>query len=82
MINGGKRERAGNKEGSVRPKMTDFWSQEDIQNYFSYLKENYKKSDVLTKFVGEHLMGKPVQPIGNDGDKPFLIAGVEISLRK
>lgn len=30
----------------------------------------------------DRLYGKPVQPIGNDGDQPFKITGVEISIRK
>jgi hypothetical protein len=81
-MKGGKRQGAGNKVGSVRPRLTDKWSQEDIDDYFVWLKENYKKDMTLAKFVGEHIMGKAVQPIGNDDDKPFLIQGVEILLRK
>jgi hypothetical protein len=74
MAKGGKREGAGNKAGSIRPKITDYWSQDDIQEYFDHLKENYKKSDRLAVFVGEHLMGKAVQPIGNDNGQPLLIS--------
>lgn len=65
-MKGGKRKGAGNKLGSVRPKITDFWTQEDIAEYFGWVKENYKKSDRLATWVGDHLLGKPVQPIGND----------------
>lgn len=82
MINGGKRQGAGNKQGNIRPKLTDYWTNEDIQDYFSWLKEEYKKQPILAKFVGEHLMGKPVQPIANDGDEPFRISGVEIYVNK
>lgn len=82
MKRGGKRVNSGNKLGSVRPKITDYWSQDDIQDYFSWLKKEYKKEPSLARFVGEQLMGKPVQPIGNDGDEPFKIAGVEITVRK
>ena len=70
---GGKREGAGSIKGSIRPKLTDYWTTEDISDYFSYLKKNYKKSDTLARFVGEHLMGKAVQPIANDGDKPLIV---------
>lgn len=73
MKNGGKREGAGVKEGSVRPKITSYWNEDDISDYFDYLKKNYKKSDTLTKFVGEQLMGKAIQPLGNDDDKPFIV---------
>lgn len=82
MKNGGKRKGAGNKLGSIRPKLTDYWSQNDIADYFAFLKENYKKDMGLAKFVGEHIMGKAVQPIGNDGDEPFKITGVDIVIRK
>ena len=81
MAHGGKREGAGNKEGTIRPKLTNYWSNTDVEDYFNWLKENYKSNPALAKFVGEHLMGKPVQPIGNDGDEPFKIAGVNINVR-
>lgn len=74
MKNGGKRKGAGVKEGSVRPKITDYWTQEDIAEYFEDLKERAKTSDTLAKFVGEQLMGKAVQPIGNDGDRPLMVS--------
>lgn len=82
MKNGGKRKNAGNKAGLVRPKITTYWSQKDIEDYFDFLKKEYKKSPALAKFVGEQLMGKAVQPIGNDGDQPFRITGVEINVRE
>ena len=66
MARGGKREGAGAKLGSVRPKITDYWTQDDIADYFTHLKKNYKKSDRLAVFVGEHIMGKAIQPLGND----------------
>lgn len=66
----------------MRPKLTHYWTQDDISDYFTWLKGAYKENPVLAKMVGEQLMGKAVQPIGNDEDKPFLIQGVEISVRK
>lgn len=81
-MKGGKRPNAGNKQGSIRPKITDYWSQDDILEYFTWLKMEYKSQPVLAKFVGEQLMGKAVQPIGNDGDEPFKVQGVEISIRQ
>lgn len=82
MARGGKRQNAGNKEGSIRPKLTHYWTQDDIADYFAWLKGAYKEDATLAKFVGEQLMGKAVQPIGNDGDEPFKISGVEITIRK
>lgn len=82
MALGGKRPGAGVKKDSVRPKITSYWSQDDIDDYFAWLKTAYKSEPSLAKFVGEQLMGKAVQPIGNDEDKPFMISGVEITIRK
>lgn len=81
-MKGGSRPNAGNKQGSVRPKITDYWTSDDISDYFSWLKEEYKNQPVLAKFVGEQIMGKAVQPIGNDGDEPFKVQGVEINIRQ
>lgn len=72
----------GNKAGSIRPSFNQYWSQDDIADYMNWLKANYKEKPELAKFVGDHLFGKAVQPIGNDGDEPFKIAGVEIKIRK
>lgn len=74
MAHGGKRANSGNKLGSVRPKITDYWSQKDIDNYFDYLKNNYKKSDRLAVFVGEHIMGKAVQPLSDADGQTLAIA--------
>ena len=82
MAKGGKREGAGNKLGSVRPKMTDYWSQEDIEDYFTWLKGSYKTDATLAKFVGEHLMGKAVQPLGNDDGQPLVIQLSEVIAKK
>ena len=73
MARGGKRPGAGGKEGTVRPKFTEYWTQEEIAEYFQWVKENYKKSPRLATWVGDHLMGKPVQPLGNDDDKPLIV---------
>lgn len=81
---GGARPNTGPKEGSVRPKFTHYWSTDDIQAYFDWLKENYKLSPQLAKFVGEQIVGKAVQPIAGEDGKPIQIqvTGVEIKLRK
>lgn len=71
--NGGKRQGAGNKQGSVRPKITDYWTQDDISDYFVWLKKEYKKQPTLAKFVGEQLMGKAVQPLSSDDNNPMKL---------
>lgn len=76
MAHGGKRPGAGGKEGSIRPKLTHYWSQEDIQDYFNWLRDNYKNDASLVKFVGEQLMGKATQAIVTEDEagnrKPIL----------
>lgn len=73
MAHGGKRKGAGNKEGSSRPHISAYWSQEDITEYFMWLKTAYKEKPELAKWVGDQISGKAVQPIANDGDKAFRI---------
>ncbi len=82
MAKGGRRKNAGSKEGSIRPSINDYWSQEDIKDYFTHLKTRYKESDILTKFIGEQLMGKAVQPIANPEGETFKISGLELRIRK
>lgn len=82
MTHGGKRDGAGVKEGSIRPKFSMYWSQEEIAEYMTWLKANYKERPELAKWVGDQLFGKAPQPISNDGDTPFLVAGVDITVRK
>jgi hypothetical protein len=86
MARGGKRQGAGRRLGSKnadRPKIRDFIKPEEITD----LVETCKKQALdgrpeLMKFLLEQIFGKAVQPIGNDEDKPFQIAGVEITIRK
>ena len=81
MARAGTLHKGGQKEGTVRPKFTDYWKQKDIVDYFDWVRKNYKKNPRLATWVGDHLVGKAVQPIGNDGDKPFMVSGVEIKVR-
>lgn len=73
MAHGGKRIGAGEKKDSIRPKLTHYWSQEDIKEYFEYLKHAYKTEPVLAKFVGEQLMGKAIQPLTGEDGGPIRI---------
>ena len=75
MTRGGKRVNAGNKEGNIRPKFNSYWSIDDIEKYMIWLKKNYKKDPQLVKWVGDHIFGKPVQPLvgGDEDDKPIKV---------
>lgn len=68
MSKGGKRKGAGGYQGQVKPKFTDYFSQDDIADYFAWVKKNYKKkgNQKLATWVGDHLCGKPVQPLEGD----------------
>ena len=68
---GGKREGAGGKAGSIRPKFSVYWTIKDIEDYHKWLKKNYKKNPLLAKFVGEQLHGKAPQPLQGDDDNPI-----------
>lgn len=72
-MKGGKREGAGNREGSIRPKFTAYWDESDIADYHKWLKKNYKSNPILAKFVGEQLHGKAPQPLTNDEDNPLTV---------
>ena len=83
MTKGGKRKGAGRKKGSTsRPQLRDYFSPKELKEFIADLKESAKTDPTIKKCVAEQIFGKAVQPIGNDGDKPFEIAGLEISVRK
>jgi hypothetical protein len=65
-----------------RPQFYSYTDENDRKAYVKWVRENFKKDSNLAKWYGDQLFGKAVQPIGNDGDKPFQIAGVEITVRK
>lgn len=73
---------AGVKKDSIRPKLTSYWTQEDVKDYFVWLKKSYKKSPQLAKFVGEQLMGKAIQPLTGEDGGPIRIEGVNIVIKK
>lgn len=67
MAKGGKRKGAGRKWGSRdRPTIFDFWSDGDIEEYFEFLKDNYKEDMRLMQWVGDHILGKAPQPVDAD----------------
>lgn len=67
MAHGGKRQGAGRKEGSINvPKLSAYFTQKEVAAFVEDLKERAKKSDRIAVFVGEHLFGKPSQPLGFD----------------
>lgn len=70
---GGKRQGAGNKEGSVRPNFYKFMEPEDVREYMNWVKKNYKKNPRLAIWLGDHLFGKATQPLTGESEEPITI---------
>jgi len=70
---GGKRQGAGNKEGSVRPNFYKFVEQDEIREFMSWVKKNYKKNPRLAIWYGDHLFGKATQPLAGDSVEPITV---------
>ncbi|MHB0977946.1 MAG: hypothetical protein ACYC1K_00860 [Minisyncoccota bacterium] len=70
---GGKRQGAGNKEGSERPNFYKFVEQTEVREFMDWVKKNYKKNPRLAIWYGDHLFGKASLPITGDGGGPLTI---------
>jgi hypothetical protein len=70
MAHGGKRVGSGRKPGvTSRPSILEYWTKEDIEDYFDHVKKNYKKDARLCVWAGDHLLGKAPQAItGPNGE--------------
>lgn len=66
----------------TRPQFYTYTTENDRKAFAEWVKGNYQTDPQLAKWYGDQLFGKAVQPIGNDGDEPFKIAGVDIKVRK
>jgi hypothetical protein len=87
MARGGNRNGAGRPVGSknkksVRATIFNYFSEADIEEFFEFLKDNYKEDMRLMQWVGDHLLGKPAQAITGPDGGPIQIEGVEIVVRK
>lgn len=84
MAKGGRQPGAGRPKGSItKPRLSDYITEEQVTTLVSKAIAMANEGDThILKFILEQHFGKAVQPIGNDGNEPFKIAGVEISIRK
>lgn len=73
MAQGGKIKGSGNKAGSIRPSFTAFWTEKEIFDFMQDMKKRAKKDPRIAIWVGDHLFGKSVQPIGTEDGKPLII---------
>jgi hypothetical protein len=65
---------AGRPLGATnRPQFWVYTNEKDRKAFVLWVKKHYKKDAQLAKWYGDQLFGKAVQPIGNEGGKPFLI---------
>jgi hypothetical protein len=67
---------------TTRPQFHTYVTEIERKDFVKWAVANYKKDSNIAKWYGDQLFGKAVQPIGNDGDTPFMIQGVEITVRK
>ena len=67
---------------TTRPQFHTYTDENDRREFVRWVRENYQKDPQLARWYGDQLFGKAPQPIGNDGDQPFKIEGVEIVVRK
>ncbi len=72
-MHGGKRQGAGAKEGQIRPNFYKLVTPDDVHDYMQWVLKNYKKNPKLAIWLGDHLFGKAVQPIGNDNGQPLIV---------
>lgn len=81
---GGKRTGAGRKKGSsTRPKITDYFTQKEIDELVDVAKEMSKRDAGMLKFLLEQIYGKANQSVevsGNEGG-PVEIRNLENELK-
>lgn len=65
---------AGRPKGSTtRPQIRDYLTKKQIQEFALWVIEQYKEKPELAKWLGDHIFGKAVQPLGNDERNPLII---------
>jgi hypothetical protein len=83
MAKGGKRAGAGRPVGSTtRPQLRDYWTPDQIEEFFKGLFERQKTSDRIAVWCAEQIAGKAPQPLTGPEGGPIQLAGVEITVRK
>jgi hypothetical protein len=74
MAKGGKRIGAGVKEGSIRPHISQYWTEDEIRDFFRDMYKRAKKSDRIAVWCGDQLSGKAPQPLSNPDGTPLVIS--------
>lgn len=50
----------------MRATIYNYFTEADIEEFFEFLKDNYKEDMRLTQWLGDHILGKPAQAIEAD----------------
>jgi hypothetical protein len=69
------------KHGAVRPHITDYWTQDQIAEFFQSFHERAKTDTKIAIWCADQLSGKAVQAISGPNGGPIQITDVEIVVR-
>lgn len=64
----------GVKEGSIRPSFNLYWKEEEIEQFMEDMKVRAKTDSRIAVWLGDHLFGKALQPVGNPDGSPLTIS--------
>ena len=71
---GGRQPGAGRPKGSTtKPRLMDYWTEKDVEEFFEFLKDNYKEDMRLMQWVGDHILGKAPQAITGEDGSPLVV---------
>lgn len=74
MAKGGYRPGAGRKKGGRdKPHILDYWTPQEVVEFFEHIKKQYKSNDRIAVWVGEQISGKAVQPVSGENGEPIAI---------
>lgn len=83
MARGGARKGAGRKPGSKdKPHISQYWTEEQIRDFYQGLYERQKTSDRIAVFCAEQISGKAPQAITGPDGGPIEVDVVEVTFRE
>lgn len=62
------------KGATSRPSILEFWDNNDLDEFFTHIKENYKKDARLATWVGDHILGKAPQALTGPNGEALVIS--------
>lgn len=61
------------KTGSTNLNLSHYTTEKDKKDFIIWIKKNFKESDKLATWYGDHLFGKALQPIGGENGQPIKL---------